>query len=85
MVSTDDRTKNLIILISPTSDDFRKPLAEGQSGYFFPPMGLMLVAQTLKNAGYDVLVFDGNFDPNYKEVILKTANEHSSRIIFIGF
>ena len=64
-------SKKKIILISPTSDDFRKPLAEGQSGFFFPPMGLMLVAQTLKNSGYDVDVFDGNFDPDYKDKILK--------------
>ena len=71
-------SKKKIILISPTSDDFRKPFAEGQSGYFFPPMGLMLVAQTLKNAGYDVVVFDGNFDPDYKEAIIKTTNEYSS-------
>ena len=78
-------SKKKIILISPTSDDFRKPLAEGQSGQFFPPMGLMLVAQTLKNAGYDVVVFDGNFDLCYKEKILKSINENSSDIVFIGF
>jgi len=78
-------SKKKIILISPTSDDFRKPLAEGQSGFFFPPMGLMLVAQTLKNAGYDVVVFDGNFDPDYKEAIIKTTKENASDIIFIGF
>ena len=77
--------RNKIILISPTSDDFRITLAEGKQGYFFPPMGLMLVAQTLKNAGYDVTVFDGNFDPNYKEAILETIAEHSSNIIFVGF
>ena len=77
--------KNKIILISPTSDDFRKPLAEGKSGYFFPTMGLMLVAQTLKNADYDVVVFDGNFDANYKESIFKLTNEQSSNIVCIGF
>ena len=77
-------TRKKIILICPTSDDFRKPLAEGQSGYFFPPMGLMLVAQTLKNAGYEVSVFDGNCDPNYKESILKTIKEDPSSINFIG-
>jgi anaerobic magnesium-protoporphyrin IX monomethyl ester cyclase len=77
--------KKKIVLISPTSDDFRKPLAEGQSGQFFPPMGLMLVAQTLKNAGYDVVVYDGNFDPHYKTAILKTIKENSSDIVFIGF
>ena len=77
--------KKKVILISPTSDDFRKPLAEGQSGFFFPPMGLMLVAQTLKNAGYNVVVFDGNFDPDYKDVILKTTKNNSSDIVFIGF
>jgi anaerobic magnesium-protoporphyrin IX monomethyl ester cyclase len=77
--------KKKIILISPTSDDFRKPLAEGQSGHFFPPMGLMLVAQTLKNHGYDVVIFDGNFDPDYKSAILKTIKENSSDIVFIGF
>ena len=80
-----NNSRNKIILISPTSDDFRITLAEGKAGYFFPPMGLMLVAQTLKNAGYDVTVFDGNFDPNYKEAILETIAEHSSNIIFVGF
>ena len=78
-------SKKKIILISPTSDDFRKPLAEGQSGFFFPPMGLMLVAQTLKNSGYDVDVFDGNFDPDYKDKILKNTKENSADIVFIGF
>jgi anaerobic magnesium-protoporphyrin IX monomethyl ester cyclase len=80
-----DNPRNKIILISPLADDFRSWMAEGKAGFFFPPMGLMLVAQTLKNAGYDVTVLDGNFDPNYKETILETITEHSSNIIFVGF
>ena len=45
----------------------------------------MLVAQTLKNSGYDVDVFDGNFDPDYKDKILKNTKENSADIVFIGF
>jgi radical SAM superfamily enzyme YgiQ (UPF0313 family) len=77
-------SRNKILLISPTSDDMRQPMAEGRSGNFFPPMGLMLVAQTLKNAGYDVAVFDGNYDPNYKESVLEAIKEDPSSINFVG-
>ena len=45
----------------------------------------MLVVQTMKNAGYVVDVFDGNFDPDYKDKILKNTKENSSDIVFIGF
>jgi len=33
---------------------------------FFPPLGLLLVAQSLRNAEYEVLVYDGNLDIDYK-------------------
>ena len=77
--------KKHIILISPTSEDFRKPVAEGKVGRFFPPLGLLLVAQSLKNAGYEVHLFDGNNDQNYKESILGAVTERPSEINYVGF
>lgn len=77
--------RNIVILCSPTSEDFRKPLLQGKAGFFFPPLGLLLVAQTLKNAGYDVRFFDGNFDINYKNDVIATIIDHSDKISFVGF
>ena len=78
-------TKKLIVLITPTSDDFRFYLKVGRGGRYFPPLGLLLVAQSLKNAGYDVKLFDGNEDPNYQESIYRTISENASEIVFVGF
>lgn len=79
------KDKNIVILCSPTSEDFKDMLLKGKAGFFFPPQGLMLVAQTLKNAGYDVRVFDGNFDINYKNSILNIISTYTEKIIFVGF
>ena len=77
--------KKRIILISPTSDDFRASLAQGDVGRFLPPLGILLVAQYLKNAGYEVLLFDGNNDKNYKESLLRAVAERPSEINYVGF
>lgn len=77
--------KKQIILISPTSDDFRFFLKTGRGGRYFPPLGLLLVAQSLKNAGYDVKLFDGNEDPNYQEAIYRAISENTSNVVFVGF
>ena len=76
--------KNIIILCSPTSDDFRNEMHRTK-GMFFPPMGLLLVAQTLKNSGYDVKLFDGNYDFNYKNKILDFVLRNQENIVFVGF
>jgi anaerobic magnesium-protoporphyrin IX monomethyl ester cyclase len=77
--------RNIVILCSPTSDDFRKPLLQGQAGLFFAPLGTLFVAQTLKNAGYEVRFFDGNFDINYKNDVIATIRNYPERVVFVGF
>ena len=77
--------QKMVILCSPTSEDYRHELVKGNTGLFFPPLGLLLVAQTLKNAGYDVKVFDGNCDSSYKTNLLNTVSADSGRIVYIGF
>ncbi len=77
--------KNQIILISPTSEDFRFDLETGRGGRYFPPLGLLLVAQSLKNAGYDVKLFDGNEDPDYRESVLNNIADNSSEIVIYRF
>ncbi len=52
---------------------------------YFPPLGLLLVAQSLKNAGYDVLVYDGNSDIDYKKKIFNYLSENKKSLLFIGF
>lgn len=84
-MSQTSKKKKQIILISPTSDDFRFDLETGRGGRYFPPLGILLVAQSLKNAGYDVQFFDGNEDPNYQEAILKAVADNSPEIVFVGF
>lgn len=77
--------QKIIILCSPTSEDYRNELAKGNTGLFFPPLGLLLVGQSLKNAGYDVKVFDGNCDKDYKANFFNTVSTNSGRIVYIGF
>ena len=77
--------KNVIILCSPTSEDFRAAIASGKKGYFFPPLGLLLVAQTLKNEGYEIKFYDGNYDTNYKRDIFDYVSGNSENILYIGF
>lgn len=76
--------KNVIILCSPTSEDFRQFIPTNK-GYFFPPLGLLLVAQTLKNAGYEVKFYDGNCAIDYKKNILDYVSYNQEKILFIGF
>ena len=76
--------KKTIILCSPTSEDMRSSLGKNRT-IFFPPLGLLLVAQSLKNAGHEVLVFDGNFDIDYKKKIFNCLSEHEDSLLFVGF
>jgi hypothetical protein len=57
--------RKTIILCSPTSEDMRSNFGKNRI-IFFPPLGLLLVAQSLRNAEYEVLVYDGNLDIDYK-------------------
>lgn len=76
--------KNIIILCSPTSDDFRN-VADTTKGYFLPPLGLLLVAQTLKNTGYEIKFYDGCYDLDYKKNFIEYVSRHKEKILFIGF
>ncbi|MDR4508745.1 MAG: B12-binding domain-containing radical SAM protein [Candidatus Brocadiaceae bacterium] len=76
--------KKTIILCSPTSEDMRVGLDE-KGGMFFPPLGILLVAQSLKNEGYTVKFYDGNFESTYKVKLLSYVNKHADDILFIGF
>lgn len=76
--------KDTIVLCSPLTDDFRDVVKSGKTP-FFPPLGLFLVAQTLKNAGYRVKFYDGNFSMSYKNDILRFISENGERVVFIGF
>ena len=81
--------KKQIILCSPTDDDMRGPLQEGKEnkfyGRFFPPLGLLFVAQALKNAEYNVKFFDGNLAGQYIDELLKTVQDHHQEIVYVGF
>jgi len=76
--------RNIIILCSPTSEDFRKNIPTNR-GCFFPPLGLLLVAQALKSAGYEVRFYDGNYIVNYKQDIAKYLSDNKDEILFFGF
>ena len=81
--------KKKIILCSPTSEDMRQPLQEGDKNkyfqIFFPPLGLTLVGQHLVNAGYDVSFFDGNFTGIYKEELIEAVVDHQDSLAYVGF
>jgi len=44
-----------------------------------------LVAQTLKNEGFQIQFHDGNYDINYKTKILNYVSRNRGKILFIGF
>ncbi|MHC9543659.1 MAG: radical SAM protein [Vulcanimicrobiota bacterium] len=75
--------RSKILLCSPLSEDLRKEF-NNYKGIFFPPMGLLLVAQTLKNIGYEIIIFDGNYDEHYKEKINEYAKKNKKEILFLG-
>lgn len=77
--------KHVIILCSPASKSVRQTVVRGQKGNFFPPLGLLLVAQTLKNAGYEVKFYDGNLTLDYKRDMLDYISHNHGKILFIGF
>ncbi|MBC8550570.1 MAG: B12-binding domain-containing radical SAM protein [Candidatus Brocadiales bacterium] len=58
---------------------------DGNRGMFFPPLGLLLIAQSLKNAGYEVLLYDGNFDIDYKRKLFSCLSKNQNDILFLGF
>ena len=76
--------RNVIILCSPTSQDFRKSIPANR-GCFFPPLGLLLVAQALKNTGYEVKFYDGNYNIGYKQDIADYVSNNKDKILFFGF
>ncbi|MDD5136125.1 MAG: radical SAM protein, partial [Candidatus Omnitrophica bacterium] len=78
--------KKKVVLCSPTSEDFRGVVKADakQLGRYLPPLGLLLVAQTLKNAGYDVRFYDGNFNFDYKRDMADYVSSNKNEIIFIG-
>lgn len=77
--------RNIVILCSPTSDDSRESILQGKAGSFFPPLGILFVAQALKNAGYEVMFYDGNFNINYKNDVITTIRNCHDRVVFVGF
>jgi radical SAM superfamily enzyme YgiQ (UPF0313 family) len=54
-------------------------------GQFFPPIGLLLVAQTLERAGYEVEVLDGNFQADYLDRLEARARERAGELVYVGF
>lgn len=76
--------RNIIVLCSPTSEDFRMSIPTNR-GYFFPPLGLLLVAQSLKNAGYEIKFYDGNYNIDYKKDISDYVRNNKDKILFFGF
>ena len=76
--------RKTIILCSPTSEDMRSNFGKNRI-IFFPPLGLLLVAQSLRNAGYEVLVYDGNLDIDYKKKILNYFSRNKNDLLFVGF
>jgi len=73
--------KNTIILVNflPSVDS-----SYSIRGSIYPSTAVLQIGTYLKNNGYDVVVIDGAYHSDYKEILKIKLAEYKGRILFVG-
>jgi radical SAM superfamily enzyme YgiQ (UPF0313 family) len=78
--------RKIVVLCSPTSEVWKDILSGLYTDEkFYPPLGLLLVAQALRNAGYAIKLYDGNYNLGYKDDLSRYVRENKKDIVYVGF